>query len=79
VAGEGGVEVGRVEVGEPVPQCEVRRGGLLRLQRDHATHRVSDAERLAPQQHLPTEHGSVESPRGDPHVGRVSSTGNVVT
>jgi hypothetical protein len=50
VASEGGVEIGGVEVGEPVPQCEVRRGGLLSLQRDHAMYRVGDTERLAPQQ-----------------------------
>jgi len=60
---------GRGEAGEPVPQGEVRRGGVLYLQGEHAAHRVDDVEWLAPEQHLPAERGPVQRPRGDPNTG----------
>jgi len=47
---ECGVEVGRVERGQPIPQGEVRRRGLLRLQPDHPVDGVDHTHRLAAQQ-----------------------------
>jgi hypothetical protein len=58
--GESGVEVSRVEGRQPVPQREVRRGRLLRLQRDHAIGTVAHVQRLATQQQLPAEDGAVQ-------------------
>lgn len=72
MAGEGSVEVGRVEAGEPVPQREVGRRRLLRLQCDHAPYRIPDAERLPLQQQLPGKRGAVEPSRRDSHAVTVS-------
>ncbi len=65
---EGPVELGGVEVGHPVPQREVGRGRLLRLERDHPPHRLGDADLLPSHQQLPFEGGPVELPCGDRHV-----------
>jgi hypothetical protein len=72
--GEGRVEVGRVEDGQPVPQREVRRGGLLRLQRHHASDGVHDVECLPLQEQLAAERGPVEPAGGDLHADRRSFT-----
>ena len=71
VLGEGAVEVGRVEGGQPVPQREVRRRGLLRLQRDDAVDGLDHVERLAAQQQLPGQRGPVELSGGELHAESV--------
>lgn len=68
VVRERGVESGRVEGGEPVPQRDVRRGRLLGLERDHTTYALGGVQRLAPQQQLPGQRGAVEPSRGDPRA-----------
>jgi hypothetical protein len=62
------VEFERVERGETVPQRDIRRGGLLRLQGEHATDCVNDAEWLPLQKELAGERGAIELPCRDPHT-----------
>ncbi len=45
--GERGVEIAGIEPGQSVPQSEIGRGRLLRLQGDHAAHALSHAEPFA--------------------------------
>jgi hypothetical protein len=66
--GECEVEVGRIEVGQPIPQGEIRRRGLLRLQRDRVADGVDDLYRFTTQQHLPAERGPVELSFGEAHT-----------
>ena len=74
VACERIVEFGRVEPGEPVPQRDIGRCGLLRLQGHHAPHRVGNVQGFAIQQQLAGQGGPVELARGDPHrSGRKNS------
>lgn len=65
--GEGGIQVGGSEPGEPVPQCEVGRSRVLCLERDHTPHAVRDGQRLTLQQQLAAEGCSVEFARADRH------------
>ena len=67
LGGEGRVEVGRVERIDPVPECDVRRGRFLRLERDDPMDRIDDADRLAPEQKLPRKGRSVEQTSGEGH------------
>jgi hypothetical protein len=67
--GERGVEVGRVEAGQPVPQGDVRRGGLLSLEGGKAADGGGHVQRLAGQEQLPAEGGPVEPPGGEGHAG----------
>ena len=62
---EGGVEVGRVEVRDAVPQRDVGRRRLLRLYGDDLADGVGGAQPLAGEQELPGERRSVELPGGD--------------
>jgi hypothetical protein len=57
VVGEGSVEVGRVEAGEPVPEREVWRRRLLRLQGDDTADRFDRVQRFAAEEELPAERG----------------------
>ena len=72
------VEVRRIEAGDPVPERDVRRGRLLRLQRDDPADRLDDIERLAPQQQLAGEGGAVELTGGEAHPGSVAGGGREV-
>ena len=65
---EGRVQVGRVEGGQPIPQGEVRRRGLLRLDRYDAANGLDDAKRLPVQEQLAPERGPVELSRGEGHA-----------
>ncbi|HLQ52807.1 MAG TPA: hypothetical protein VK162_00900 [Streptosporangiaceae bacterium] len=56
------MEVGWIEAGESVPQSEIRRRGVLRLQSDDAADGIDHVHRFAMQQHLPVERGPVELP-----------------
>ena len=67
VLGERGIQIRRVEVGDPVPQRQVRRRGLLRLQPDQPPDGVDHVERLTLQQQLPSQGGPVELPAGELH------------
>jgi len=60
----GGVELRRVEVGDAVPQGDVRRRRFLGLHGHDATHRLGGGERLALQQQLAGQRGSVEPAGG---------------
>jgi hypothetical protein len=60
VTGERGVKFGRVEASQPVPQGDVCRRRLLRLQCHHASCRVGDAQRFTIQQELAGQRGPVE-------------------
>ena len=51
--GEGRVEVGGIEADHPVPEGEVRRRRLLRLQGDDPADGLDSVERLPAQQELP--------------------------
>jgi hypothetical protein len=73
VVGEGAVEVAGIEVEEPIPEGEVRRGGLLGLERDDAVHCLDHVQRLAPQQQLPAQGGPVELSRGESHSDPIGS------
>ena len=65
--GKGGVEDGRVEAGQPVPQGEVGRRRRLRLQGDDAPDGLGHVQRFAAREQLPAERGPVEPPGGDAH------------
>jgi hypothetical protein len=52
VVSERRVEDGRPDAVDPVPQRDVRRGRLLRLQRDHPPGRVDNRKRLSAQEVL---------------------------
>ncbi len=65
---ERGVQLGRIEVGQPVPQGQVRRSGMLRLERHHTPHGLPGLPHLPAQQQLPSEGGPVELLRGDLHA-----------
>ena len=62
------VEVGRVEPGQPVPQREVGRRGLLGLQGDDAPDGLDHVQRFAVQEQLAAERGPVEPPAGEGHA-----------
>ena len=66
--GEGGVQVGRVEIREPVPQPDVGRSGLLRLQCRDSPDGVDHIQPLAAQEQLAAERGPVELPGGECHA-----------
>ena len=61
--GEGPVHVGGVEALDPGEQGEVRRGGVLRLQRDDPADGLADGQVLAGEQHLPLQGGAGQRPR----------------
>ena len=44
-----------IEAIHPIPQRHVRRGRLLRLERNDASYGFDDVDRLAPEQQLPSE------------------------
>ena len=62
--GERAVEVGRVEVGQPIPQRDVDRRRLLALDGDDPMDGIDHVEPLASEQQLAAERGAVELPRG---------------
>ncbi len=64
---EGGVDVGRVQVLEPVPECEVRRRRVLPLQCQQVPDGRGHAERLPVQQVLAGQGRAVELGRGRDH------------
>ena len=70
--GEGVVEARAVEPFDAVPQPEVRRGGLLRLQRDDPAHGVGRVDRLPPQQQLPRQRRPVQLGGGQRHARQVA-------
>ena len=72
LVGEGGVEVARIEAGDPIPERDVRRSGFLRLHGDDPADRLHDIDRLAPQQQLAGEGRTVELTCGEPHPGSVA-------
>ena len=53
----------RGRISDPVPERQVGRRGLLRLQRQDAPHGIRDIHRPPPEQELPVERGAVELPR----------------
>jgi hypothetical protein len=65
VVAEGAIQVGWVEVGDPVPQRQIRRRGLLGLQCDDPRDSVDNAEPLAGEQQLAGERRPVELTGGD--------------
>ncbi len=70
VLGEGAVEVDGVERVEPIPESDVRRRGLLGLQRDDPVHGIDHAQLLAAKQQLPAKGGPVELPGREPHLAQ---------
>ena len=66
--GECGVQVGGLEVGEAVPEREVRRYGLLRLQGGDPPDSLDRVHRFAAQQQLPRQGGRVQLPDGEAHL-----------
>ena len=67
--GEGCVEVGGIEADHPVPEGEIRRRRLLRLQGHDPADGLDNVESLPAQQELPAEGGPVELSRGESHGG----------
>jgi hypothetical protein len=63
VIGERGVDSRGVEVGDAVPQCDVRRRRFLGLHRDHAPHGLDHRQRRTAQQQLAGEGRAVEAAR----------------
>ena len=70
--GKGGVQLRGVEGSKPIPERDVRRGGLLRLQRDDPPDALDGIERLAPKQELAAQGGPVELPGGEAHAANCS-------
>jgi hypothetical protein len=68
------IKVGRVEVGQPVPEGQVGRRRLLCLESDDPAHGLDHVKCLAAEEQLPAQRGPVELPAGQGHGGILSVT-----
>jgi hypothetical protein len=66
--GEGLVQLRGLEPGHPVPQRDVRRRRVLRLDRDDAVNRLRHGQPLAVQQELPGQRRAVQLTGGEAHA-----------
>jgi hypothetical protein len=74
--GERAIKIRRVEPGQPIPQRDVRRRGLLGLKCDDPVHRVDHADLLAAKKHLAAKRGAVEPSGSDLHAGKSTGWGS---
>jgi hypothetical protein len=65
VVAEGAIQLRGIEARDPIPQREIGRGRLLRLESDDPVDRLDDTKWLPGEEQLPRERRPVQLPRGD--------------